>query len=74
MYFNIGLSPPDEKQAALDVTDPRLEQTTSGSSIWYAAAVSSRSQRPRSRSYPLWSPRGERLVFSSNREGGGIFI
>jgi len=71
LYFNLGLSPPDEKQAAVDRTDPQ----TGTNDIWLfdlvRGGVSSRfTTNPGPDSYPLWSPDGSRIVFASNREGG----
>ena len=71
MYFNIGLSPPDEKQAAIDRMDPQ----TGMSDIWLfdlvRGGVSTRfTTDPAADLGPLWSPDGSRLVFASNREGG----
>jgi eukaryotic-like serine/threonine-protein kinase len=70
VYFNLALSPIDEKQAALDRTDPQ----TGTNDIWLfdlsRNGVSSRfTTDPAGDSYPLWSPDGKRIVFASYRTG-----
>jgi serine/threonine protein kinase len=70
VYFNIALSPVDEKQAAVDRTDPQ----TGTNDIWLfdlaRNGVSSRfTTDPAGDSYPLWSPDAKRIVFASYRTG-----
>lgn len=70
VYFNLALSPIDEKQAALDRTDPQ----TGTNDIWLfdlsRNGVSSRfTTDPAGDSSPLWSPDGKRIVFASYRSG-----
>lgn len=72
MYFNLGLSPVDQRQVAVDRIDPQ----TGTSDIWlfdlFRDGVSSRfTTDPGSDSFPLWSPDGNSIVFASNREGRG---
>ena len=69
-YFNIALSPVDEKHAAVDRTDPQ----TGTNDIWLfdlgRNGVSSRfTTDPAGDSYPLWSPDAKRIVFASYRTG-----
>lgn len=70
VYFNIALSPVDEKQVALDRTDPQ----TGTNDIWLfdlaRNGVSSRfTTDPAGDSGPLWSPDAKRIVFGSYRTG-----
>ena len=72
MYFNLGLSPVDQRQVAVDRIDPQ----TGTSDIWlfdlFRDGVSSRfTTDPGGDSFPLWSPDGNSIVFASNREGRG---
>ncbi|HEX6733148.1 MAG TPA: protein kinase, partial [Pyrinomonadaceae bacterium] len=69
-YFNLALSPFDEKQVAVDRTDPQ----TGTNDIWLfdlsRNGVSSRfTTDPAGDSAPLWSPDGKRIVFASYRTG-----
>ncbi len=68
LYFNLALSP-DERRAAVDLTDTQTGTTD----IWLfdlAHGIPSRfTTHPANDSTPLWSPDGSRIVFSSNREG-----
>ena len=71
-YFNLGLSPVDQRQVAVDRIDPQ----TGTSDIWlfdlFRDGVSSRfTTDPGGDSFPLWSPDGNSIVFASNREGRG---
>jgi Tol biopolymer transport system component len=70
VYFNIVLSPVDEKQVALDRTDPQ----TGTNDIWLfdlaRNGVSSRfTTDPAGDSSPIWSPDAKRIVFGSYRAG-----
>ena len=70
VYFNLALSPVDEKQAAVDRTDPQ----TGTNDIWLfdlaRNGVSSRfTTDPAGDACPLWSPDGKRIVFVSSRTG-----
>jgi eukaryotic-like serine/threonine-protein kinase len=72
MYFNLGLSPVDQRQIAVDRTDPQ----TGTNDIWLfdlsRDGVSSRfTTDPGNDYYPLWSPNGNSIVFTSNRDGRG---
>ena len=72
MYFNLGLSPVDQRQVAVDRTDPQ----TGTNDIWlfdlFRDGVSSRfTTDPGADSFPLWSPDSNSIVFASNREGRG---
>jgi eukaryotic-like serine/threonine-protein kinase len=68
IYINVSLSP-DEKRAAVDLGDPQ----TGRNDIWLfdlSRGVPSRfTTDPAADSYPLWSPDGNQIVFSSTREG-----
>ena len=69
-YFNLALSPLDEKQVAVDRTDPQ----TGTNDIWLfdlsRNGVSSRfTTDPAGDSAPLWSPDAKRIVFASYRTG-----
>jgi eukaryotic-like serine/threonine-protein kinase len=70
VYFNLALSPVDEKQAAVDRTDPQIGTND----IWlFDLARNSVSSRfttdPAGDSCPLWSPDAKRIVFASYRTG-----
>lgn len=70
MYFNLALSPLDERQVAVDRTDPQ----TGTNDIWLfdlsRDGVSSRfTTDPAGDSAPLWSPDAKRVVFASYRTG-----
>jgi Tol biopolymer transport system component len=70
LYFNLALSPVDDKQVAVDRTDPQ----TRTNDIWLfdltRNGVSSRfTTDPAGDSYPLWSPDAKRIVFASYRTG-----
>ncbi|MBA3766268.1 MAG: PD40 domain-containing protein, partial [Acidobacteria bacterium] len=68
LYFTLWLSP-DERQAAVERSDPQ----TGTPDIWLfdlARGIPSRfTTDPAGDSSPLWSPDGSRIVFSSSREG-----
>ncbi|MFN2480058.1 MAG: protein kinase, partial [Pyrinomonadaceae bacterium] len=68
IYFTLWLSP-DERQAAVESTDPRMGTPD----IWLfdlARGIPSRfTTDPAGDTSPLWSPDGSRVVFSSSREG-----
>jgi serine/threonine protein kinase len=70
VYFNLALSPLDEKQVAVDRTDPQ----TGTNDIWLfdlsRDGVSSRfTTDPAGDSAPIWSPDAKRIVFASYRTG-----
>ena len=70
VYFNLALSPIDEKQVAVDRTDPQ----TGTNDIWLFDLsrndVSSRlTTDPAGDSAPSWSPDGKRIVWTSYRTG-----
>jgi Tol biopolymer transport system component len=70
VYFNLALSPIDEKQIAVDRTDPQ----TGTNDIWLydlsRDGVSSRfTTDPAGDSAPLWSPDAKRIVWTSYRTG-----
>ena len=70
VYFNLALSPIDEKQIAVDRTDPQ----TGTNDIWLydlsRDGVSTRfTTDPAGDSAPLWSPDAKRIVWTSYRTG-----
>jgi eukaryotic-like serine/threonine-protein kinase len=70
VYFNLALSPFDEKQVAVDRTDSQ----TGTNDIWLfdltRNGVSSRfTTDPAGDSYPVWSPDAKRIVWGSVRTG-----
>jgi len=70
VFFNLALSPIDEKQIAVDRTDPQ----TGTNDIWLydlsRDGVSSRfTTDPAGDSAPLWSPDAKRIVWTSYRTG-----
>ena len=72
-YTQIALSP-DERQAAVQRLDPRLQT----SDIWLldlAQGVLSRfTSDPGNEADPVWSPDGRRLAFTARGEGGQLTI
>jgi eukaryotic-like serine/threonine-protein kinase len=68
IYLNVSLST-DEKRAAVDLADSQ----TGRNDIWLfdlSRGVPSRfTTDPAADSFPLWSPDGSQIVFSSTREG-----
>jgi len=67
LYFTLGLSP-DEKRVAVD----RVDADTGATDLWLfdlARGIPSRfTTDPAPDWYPLWSPDGSQIVFTSNRE------
>jgi Tol biopolymer transport system component len=68
LYFTLWLSP-DEKRAALDRVDPH----TGTQDIWLVDLLHGIPSRfttdPGNDWFPVWSPDGNNIVFTSNREG-----
>jgi len=66
---------PDEKSLAIEKTDPSTGRHT----LWILDLLRGTTSRliadPFGAHYPLWSPKGERIVFASNRLGGlSLFV
>jgi Tol biopolymer transport system component len=66
---------PDEKSLAIEKTDPSTGRHT----LWIFDLLRGTTSRliadPFGAHYPLWSPKGERIVFASNRLGGlSLFV
>ena len=66
---------PDEKSLAIEKTDPSTGRHT----LWILDLLRGTTSRliadPFGAHHPLWSPKGERIVFASNRLGGlSLFV
>ena len=69
LYFTVALSP-DEKRAAVDLTDNQTGMTDLWLFDLLQRGVPSRfTTDPANDADPLWSPDGSSIVFSSSREG-----
>jgi len=70
MYRTLDISP-DGKRVAYERNDPQ----TQNRDIWVADVAGGRATRftsdPGWEAFPLWSPDGSRIIFTSNR--GGVF-